>query len=448
MNNVLDAVMNESWAIMPNALESILKIVDRGIEASSIDPKVFHGSGQTEQEVLMAIQGEPLEGARRAVLRGSVGIIPVIGPIFPRANLFTEYSGATSVEMLANDLRVALDDPRVQSIILNIDSPGGAITRVSEFSDMVYNARREKPISAYVYGYAASAAYWIGSAADEVVTTDTGRIGSIGVVATWIDTRERDKMEGIEQIEIVSSQSPKKRLDPKTKTGKAQVQVLVDELADVFVAAVARNRDVSTDTVLSDFGEGDVFVAKRALEAGMADRIGSLEALIEEGNQSAAPNNPTRRFLMKDPQGTVPVTVESIRTSYPEVFKAIRTEGFEAGKTEGTEAGKAEGLKDGATAERDRIKAIMDVKAEGFENIIQEAAFDPEMTADKVATRILAAQNEERDNKSQAQKDDAGKVAAAAGKVVEKTDGPGGDDAAEAAALVEAGLKGSGHKTD
>lgn len=442
MNNVLDAILNESWAIIPRALDSILKIVDRGIEATSIDPKVFHASGQTEEEVLLAIDGDLLEGAERAVLRGSTAIIPIIGPIFPRANLFTEFSGATSVDMLAKDLNVALESPQVRSIILNIDSPGGAITRVSEFADMVFEARDQIPISAFVYGYAASAAYWIGSSADEIVTTDTGRIGSIGVVATWVDTRERDKMEGIEEIEIVSSQSPKKRVDPKTAKGRAQVQLLVDELADVFVTAVARNRDVDVETVLSDFGEGDVFVANRAIEAGMADRLGSLEALIEERNSMAAFTNPNRRVSMKDPQGATPVTVDSVRTSHPEVFKAIHAEGLEAGKLEGIETGKTEGLKEGATGERERIQGILATEAPGFEEIVKTAAFEPEMTQDKVSTRILEAQKLGRENTAQAVVDDATAVGTQVAKVKDGKEGPANDDSAELAEIVAAGAAG------
>lgn len=302
MSHVLDAVLAESWAIMPQALEAILQIVDRGLQAQRIDPAIFHGSGQTEERAVLAIRGERLEGARRAVLRERTAIIPVMGPIFPRSNLFTAYSGATSVDTLAQDLAVALESPQVDAIVLNIDSPGGAITGVSEFSDQVLRARESKPITAYVMGYAASAAYWIASAAGEVVTTDTGRLGSIGVYAAYLDTRVKDEKQGVKNIDIVSSQSPKKVPDPATPEGRQQVQALVDDLADVFISTVARNRGVAADTVLSDFGQGDVLVASKAITAGMADRLGSLEELLTGGTGNTPSPPFTERGFMQEQQ--------------------------------------------------------------------------------------------------------------------------------------------------
>lgn len=81
---------------------------------------------------------------------------------------------------------------------------------------------------------------------------------------------------------IVSSQSPHKRLDPTTDDGRSRLQIRIDSMADVFIETIARNRNVSAENVQNHYGGGDVMIGAKAVSAGLADRIGSLEGLIAE----------------------------------------------------------------------------------------------------------------------------------------------------------------------
>ncbi|MCU7813133.1 MAG: S49 family peptidase [Candidatus Thiodiazotropha sp. (ex Notomyrtea botanica)] len=188
MTHILDAIDSSAWAILPEALEQIIAIAERSNESP---------------EVVSAKIGRPLVSARKVELRDDTAVIPVHGPIFRRANMFTEVSGATSIENLTNDFIQADVDNQVQRIILDIDSPGGQANGISELAAMIRNA--DKPVTAYVGGTGASAAYWLASAADHVVLSDTALVGSIGVVGTY---RPGDKNE----IKIISSQSPLSRI--------------------------------------------------------------------------------------------------------------------------------------------------------------------------------------------------------------------------------------------
>ncbi|MGE3774231.1 MAG: S49 family peptidase [Gammaproteobacteria bacterium] len=249
----------QSWAIERRALEHLLQIAAR-----EHDP---------DFDAVLARQGERLRAAADVQVRDSVAILEIVGPIFPYANLFTRISGATSIDQAALDLHAALADPRVRAIVLNIDSPGGATKGISDFAKMVRGA--SKHVVAFVSGSAASAAYWIAAAAAEVVVSDTAIVGSIGIVAQ-IRLDEDDKL-----LEIVSSQSPDKRPNLRTDAGRAVVQRTVDELAQVFIEAVAGYRRVSTDKVTQDFGRGGVLVGRNAVTAGMGDSIGTLESVLE-----------------------------------------------------------------------------------------------------------------------------------------------------------------------
>jgi signal peptide peptidase SppA len=253
------------WAITPEALHQILEISTR--------------EHLPDFEAVAARKARRMDGSEAARIReGGVAVIDVNGPIFRYADYFTEISGGATIEGLSKDFNAALNDPSVNSILLNIDSPGGEVAGVNEFAQMVFDARGRKPIVAYVDGLGASAAYWIASAAHEIVADATALIGSIGVVAAIPNPDKKSARE----VEFVSSQSPKKRPNPNTESGKDQIQALVDDLADVFVSTVARNRNVSAKTVLGEFGQGAVLVGQKSVEAGLADRLGSFEEVVAD----------------------------------------------------------------------------------------------------------------------------------------------------------------------
>jgi ClpP class serine protease len=193
---------------------------------------------------------------------------------------FTQISGAVSTEVLATDIQAAIDNPAVRAIVLDVDSPGGAAAGINELANVIFESRGKKPIVARVGGTGASAAYWLGAAADRLYVDATGLVGSIGVVATFLDSSKRDEASGVRQVEIVSSQSPDKRLDVVTEDGRAKVQATVDSLAQVFIDRVATFRGVTSRHVIENFGRGGLVVGAAAVAAGMADALGSLESVI------------------------------------------------------------------------------------------------------------------------------------------------------------------------
>lgn len=252
-----------AWAISAQWLSTILTIANR------------EGPGP---EAVAAELGRPLDNTQTTTNRNGVAVIPVVGPIFRRANLFSMISGATSVEGLATELNIALDAEEITAIVLDIDSPGGEVSGVHELASMIYAARGRKPVVAYIGGTGASAAYWLASAADKIVCDATALVGSIGVVMAVPDPAAEKATE----IEIVSSQSPSKRLDVTSKDGRAEIQATVDDLAAVFIADVARNRGLSAADVPKRFGAGGVMVGDAARAAGMVDELGSLEGVIAQ----------------------------------------------------------------------------------------------------------------------------------------------------------------------
>jgi len=297
--SALAAALGAVWAMEENTLATVLSIAAREHDVTV--------------EALEAYRAKSLDRAEQATVRDGVAIISATGPMMKRANLFAAMSGATSYDILARDLTVARDNPKVKAAILNIDSGGGEVSGAGELASMIKAFAAEKPIVAYVNGMGASAAYWLASAADEIVVDPTAVLGSIGA---RMAIRKSDDPKGSTTFEFVSSQSPMKAADPATKEGAEHLQGIVDAMGRVLVAAVAENRGRSIDTILSDFGKGGMFVGQGAVTAGLADRVGTFEGVLAE--LSAARGGVNSRRVRATMSDELSFTAEAQSAAYPQ----------------------------------------------------------------------------------------------------------------------------------
>jgi signal peptide peptidase SppA len=366
----------EPWAITETALNNILTIASRQNESI---------------EAVSAKLGRDLDNTYVTEIRDGVAVIPVVGPLFRYANLFTAISGASSYEVLAKDFNSALENSDVHSIVLDIDSPGGEVNGCAEFANMIYESRGTKPIIAYASGDAASGAYWIASACDQIIASETSLLGSIGVVAVYRDSNDQSVLE------IVSSQSPFKRLDPNSDDGKSRLQSRIDDLASVFIDSIAKHRGVDPPTVLKEFGGGDVFVGKNAIRSGLADDVGSLENIIQQqiNNQNPAKLRGSSFLALEDSMMTDKtrktedaeshtLSLETLKANYPQLVEAIQSE--TAASTQ------QQAAQQGIQQERERIGAIVSSEAaKGREQLAQHLAFSTDMTVDMALATLSAS---------------------------------------------------------
>ncbi|MDP2206881.1 MAG: S49 family peptidase [Alphaproteobacteria bacterium] len=357
---IWNRIAGEPWAITETALHTILEIAARENESP---------------QAVAARLGRNLQNTYSVIERDGVAIIPVAGPLFRYANLFTAISGASSYELIARDFTAALENPKIKGIILDIDSPGGEVNGVSELSNMVFAARGKKPVVAYASGDAASGAYWIASAADEIVVSETSALGSIGVVGMY----QGKSGKSAEAVEIVSSQSPHKRLDPTSDDGRSRLQTRIDSMADVFIGTIARNRDVSAEDVQNHYGGGDVMIGAKAVSAGLADRVGSLEGLIAELSSQKSP--PMEGFFnaQNQPPSTQekkPMDIETLKKDHPDLVAQLTREG--------------------ASAEKKRLGAILgSEEAKGREKLAKEMALNTDINAIEACQLMACAPVEE-----------------------------------------------------
>lgn len=266
---VVRFIEDHPWAMLPSALDSLLEVLQLRIEG-----RIF------SEEDIQARVGTPTPPSQRTV--GMVAVIPVFGVMAHRMNMMTAISGGTSTEQLAAAFQQAVNDPAVSAIVLDIDSPGGSVFGVQELADVIYRGRGAKPITAVANATAASAAYWIGSQADELVVTPSGHVGSIGAIAVHMDRSKQAEMLGVRPTFITAGKfkGDGNELEPLDDATRADMQHRVDQYYDAFTRAVARGRGVKLTDVTDGFGEGRMVSAPDAVKLGMVDGLGTLDAVI------------------------------------------------------------------------------------------------------------------------------------------------------------------------
>lgn len=295
----LAAVRAQPWAILPEYLDAIEAIALRALEADAL--RVLEADGHAGRlagslEAVAAV-GAPLEGARLSTVRDGTAVVPVLGPIFPRATMVNSSAGGTALDAIMRDFRVAQSSASVDRIVMLFDTPGGVVSGLGEAAESIRASA--KPVTAFVTGIAASAGYWLASQAAEMVLEPAASVGSLGVVAS-VRRQEAAAQDGSRVYEVVSSGAPRKRPDPSTEEGRAAIQEEVDAVEAVFFADVAAGRRKNVDYVRRKFGQGGMVPAAMAVEVGMADRIGTLEATLNGLSRRAGPANPPNRRAMAD----------------------------------------------------------------------------------------------------------------------------------------------------
>jgi signal peptide peptidase SppA len=277
-------ILNSPMAMYPPKFEEIGDIYISHVRGPKID------IAGIEAQI-----GRPLANEHQPPdIRDGVAIIEMHGVMGRRMNLFSKISGGASTQMVQRDLQEAINSSRTHAVILAIDSPGGTVDGTQELANAVFAARGKKPVVALVE-QAMSAAYWVASAAEEIyISSETAMTGSIGVVTRHIDVSRAEDKVGIKTTEVFSGKYKRvaSEFAPLTDEGKAHLQALTDDIYAVFVNDVARNRGVSAEQALERMAEGRVFVGRKAIDAGLADGVSTIDALVQD---LVAGRKPARR---------------------------------------------------------------------------------------------------------------------------------------------------------
>ncbi len=204
-----------------------------------------------------------------------IGVIPING-VIKNADAITE------------QLTTFRNDKRIKAIILRINSPGGGVGPSQEIYSETRRTTQAKRVIASLGSLTASGAYYIASAADEIVANPGTLTGSIGVLMEFIRIEELLNKVGIEMQVIKSGEfkdigSPNRKM---TDREKKMVMTLLEDIRDQFVTAVSKGRNMPREKVL-EIADGRIFSGRQAKKIGLVDRLGNFRDAVDLAKKMA-----------------------------------------------------------------------------------------------------------------------------------------------------------------
>lgn len=314
---------------------------------------------------------------------GSTALIPIVGSLVNRgAFIGDDGSGFTSYEGLTAQVQMAVADPYVSSILLDIDSPGGEVAGAFSLFDTIRQARAQKPVVAHVNDMAASAAYGIAASASEIVVSPSSVLGSVGVVALHMDHSAQLARKGIKPTFVYAGAKKidGNSLEPLSASARADLQAEVDLLYNQFVGTVAEGRRGILSPEAIRATEAGTMFGSEAVKVGFADRVASFNDTISRMQLFSK--------AIGGPINMNPISPSTPVGSLPLNAPALTQADVDAARAEGRREGEAAG----ASAATARIRAILThAAAQGREAMALRLALDTDMTAEAAVTVMESA---------------------------------------------------------
>ena len=289
MNRILVDILSSVWLLdkeHAGAYSSILYSLLKGDPISEEDSSLAREKSRSFVLGTSA-DAESMSLKSDQIPKGSIGVIQIRSEIMK----YDQPCGPQGTMSIMSDIQSADNNSNISSILLVIDSPGGQVTGTDLLVEAI--GATSKPIVAFVEGVAASAAYWIASAADKIIASSTlDRIGSIGTMLFFADLKPFYEKEGVKFHEFYASASTDKNKEFNQildGTYEPYQKSTLDKINNKFMSDVKANRpDLDASTLT-----GKMYFAEDAVSNGLIDQIGSISDAIQSCIELSEPNHET-----------------------------------------------------------------------------------------------------------------------------------------------------------
>ena len=214
----------------------------------------------------------------------------------------------------------AASDPAIRAVVLEISSPGGEVTASEDLYFEVLRLRDSKPVVAAIHEIAASGAYYIASAADQIYAKPGSIVGNIGVISYLPEPDIVDEM-------LFTT-------GPFKLSGGTQVEAIrqMEVLKETFLAAILAQREERLKVGPAVLSRGEVYLGLQAEQMGLIDQVGSKGDAVEAAAGMAllrnydvvdrTPELPEEEFLFefKMQRGSTAATVAALPKQFPPGF--------------------------------------------------------------------------------------------------------------------------------
>jgi protease-4 len=190
-----------------------------------------------------------------------------------------------SPKQIVPQLKKFADDDSVKAIILHVNSPGGGVAASEEIYREVKRIRDEKKkrIVASIETVGASGAYYVASATNKIYADNGSIVGSIGVIAEWVNYGELLHWAKLNAItmkagEFKDTGSPTREMTPAERV---YMQTLIDDMHTQFIQAVAEGRHVKEEDIRA-IANGKVWTGEQAAPLKLVDQITDFEGAVKD----------------------------------------------------------------------------------------------------------------------------------------------------------------------
>ncbi|TFW56253.1 S49 family peptidase [Bradyrhizobium sp. MOS001] len=269
-------VLNTPLAILPKKAATI---------AAVLGPRIGVDVGALATPDWSVSAARPATNASigYAKLGLGVAIISVVGSRVSRASFLEAESGLVSYDRVKRAVLAADRDEEVTSVILDIDSPGGAAAGAFECADVISSVAKRRPVVAVCNQMACSAAYALAAAASRIVAAPSAIVGSIGVIALHVDYSRNLDAHGITPtlIHAGAHKADGNPYEPLADDVRADIQREIDRYMTLFVSSVAAHRPSLTEKAIRAT-EARTYIGAEAVAVGLVDSVGTIESVISE----------------------------------------------------------------------------------------------------------------------------------------------------------------------
>jgi len=276
---ILTEILTSNWLIHDERKEAYAAILMSLLKGERISEGSYSAAREKNRSYVTSrsmVQRWAFSSAE--IPDGSIAVIPIRSEIMK----YDQQCGPRGTLSITEEIKAADQNPKIKSILLVVDSPGGQVTHADILSDEIRNCKTK--VIAFVEGMAASAAYWIISGASKIIaSSENDEIGSIGTMLFFADLKPYYEDMGVKFHEFYATKSTDKNKDVNdVLDGKYDDyrKNKLDPINERFHAAVKRNRpgvDASAFT-------GKIYFANDAISLGLIDEIGSMDYAIEQAD--------------------------------------------------------------------------------------------------------------------------------------------------------------------
>lgn len=201
------------------------------------------------------------------------------------------------ISRLQEALDLAAADPAVKGLVLRVRSPGGGVAASETLHHLIttWKQQTRKPVVAFLQEIATSGGYYIAVASDHVIAHPSSITGSIGVIMPGFNFANLMDRFGVEDQSLTSGafKDSGSALRPMREEERAQLQGVIDDLYARFVDVVDEGRPSLDRFAVERLADGRIYTASQALESGLVDEVGHMDAAIGRLKQLAGVSNVT-----------------------------------------------------------------------------------------------------------------------------------------------------------